>query len=328
MRVLIVTNMYPTSAEPWFGCFVKEQVDDLHELGVELELIHFDGRSDRRAYLRASREVHSRLRRGHIDLVHAHYGLTGAATALVFPSVPLVTTFHGSDYAGPTWQRLVSTAAALRSTSIVVSPAGRTRLHTERATVIPMGVNTSLFRPDDRRAARRRLGWPEDGRYALLAGSRRNPVKGASLFDAAVQEARAHVPELTGKALEGFDRNEVVLAFNAADVTVVASRSEGSPVTVRESLACETPVVSVDVGDVSSVIAQLPGCAIVSRDPVSIADGIYRAIRGPRDSSLRARAEMTSRPAVAQRVLNVYRDVLRRDGDRGGKKRRSRDSRA
>ena len=316
MRLLIVTNMYPTPAEPWFGCFVKEQVDDLLELGVELKLIHFDGRSDKRAYLRASRDVRSRLRRGGFDLVHAHYGLTGAATALAFPRVPLVTTFHGSDYAGPAWQRFVSTAAALRCTPIVVSPAGRTRLHAESATVIPMGVNTSLMRPDDRRAARRLLGWPEDGHYALLAGSRRNPVKGADLFDAAVQEARAHLPELTAKALEGFSRNDVVLAFNAADVTVVASRSEGSPVTVRESLACETPVVSVDVGDVSSVIAQLPGCAIVSRDPVSIADGIYRAVLGPRDASLRARAELTSRGAVAQQVLNVYRDALRRSGDR------------
>ena len=312
MRVLAVTNMYPTPAEPWFGCFVEEQLDDLLELGVELELIRFDGRSDRKAYLRASREVRARLRRGGFDLVHAHYGLTGAAAALACPRVPLVTTFHGSDFAGPEWQRFVSTAVALRSTPIVVSAAGRTRLRADRATVIPMGVNTALFCPGDRRAARRRLGWPEDRRYALLAGSRRNPVKGADLFDAAVQEARAQLPELTGKALEGFDRSEVVLAFNAADVTVVASRSEGSPVTVRESLACETPVVSVDVGDVSSVIAELPGCAVVSRDPVSMADGIHRAILAPRDSSLRARAELSSRPRVAQQVVNVYADVLRR----------------
>jgi teichuronic acid biosynthesis glycosyltransferase TuaC len=312
MRVLLVTNMYPTPAEPWFGCFVKEQLDDLRELGVELELISFDGRSDTRAYLRASREVRSRLARGGFDLVHAHYGLTGAAAVLARPTVPLVTTFHGSDFAGPAWQRFVSTAVARRSTSIVVSAAGRTRLHAAGATVIPMGVNAALFRPDARRAARRKLGWPEDGRYALLAGSRRNPVKGADLFDAAVREASALHPGLVGKALEGFDRSEVALAFNAADVTVVASRSEGSPVTVRESLACETPVVSVDVGDVPSVIASLPGCAVVSRDPVSIADGIHRAILAPRDPSLRVRAELSSRAAVAQQVLNVYADALGR----------------
>jgi glycosyltransferase involved in cell wall biosynthesis len=312
MRVLVVTNMYPTPTEPWLGCFVKEQLDDLVELGVELELVRFDGRSDTLAYLRASREVRSRLARGGFELVHAHYGLTGASAALARPSVPLVTTFHGSDFAGPAWQRFVSTAVARRSTPIVVSAAGRTRLHAVAATVIPMGVNTALFRPDDRRAARRSLGWPEDGRYALLAGSRRNPVKGADLFDAAVREARAHIPELTGKTLEGFDRSEVALAFNAADVTVVASLSEGSPVTVRESLACETPVVSVDVGDVRSVIAALPGCAVVSRDPRSMADAIHNAILVPRDASLRLRAELSSRAAVAEQVLKVYADTLSR----------------
>jgi glycosyltransferase involved in cell wall biosynthesis len=312
MRILAVTNMYPTPAEPWFGCFVKEQLDDLQELGVDVDLIRFDGRTDKRAYIRATREVRARLRRGGFDLVHAHYGLTGAGAALALPRIPLVTTFHGSDYAGPTWQRIVSAAVARRSTPVVVSAAGSARLRARNATVIPMAVDTALFRPGDRREARRELGWPEDGYIALLPGSRRNPVKGADLFDAAVREASSSLPELTGKALEGFDRSEVVHAFNAADVTVVASLNEGSPVTVRESLACETPVVSVDVGDVPSVIADLPGCAVVSRDPASLAAGIRRAILAPRDASLRTRAEQSSRAVVAQRVLDVYSQVLDR----------------
>jgi teichuronic acid biosynthesis glycosyltransferase TuaC len=312
MRILAVTNMYPTPAEPWFGCFVKEQLDDLQELGVDVDLVRFDGRPDKRAYIRATREVRSRLRRGGFDLVHAHYGLTGAAAALALPRIPLVTTFHGSDYAGPTWQRIVSSAVVRRSTPVVVSAAGSARLRARTATVIPMAVDTARFRPGDRREARRRLGWPEDGYIALLAGSRRNPVKGADLFDAAVREASSSLPELTGKALEGFDRSEVVHAFNAADVTVVASLNEGSPVTVRESLACETPVVSVDVGDVPSAIADLPGCAVVPRDPASLADGIRLAILAPRDASLRARAEQSSRAVVAQQVLAVYSKALDR----------------
>ena len=45
MRVLIVTNMYPTPAEPAFGSFVKEQVDDLRGLGLDVEEVMFDGRA-------------------------------------------------------------------------------------------------------------------------------------------------------------------------------------------------------------------------------------------------------------------------------------------
>jgi glycosyltransferase involved in cell wall biosynthesis len=38
------------------------------------------------------------------------------------------------------------------------------------------------------------------------------------------------------------------LLYNAADVTVVPSYSEGSPLTIPESLACGTPVVATNVG--------------------------------------------------------------------------------
>ena len=36
MKVLVVTNMYPTAAEPWFGSFVRDQVEDLRALGLDL----------------------------------------------------------------------------------------------------------------------------------------------------------------------------------------------------------------------------------------------------------------------------------------------------
>ena len=34
MRVLFVTNMYRTQAEPWFGCFVEDGAGSLVDLGV------------------------------------------------------------------------------------------------------------------------------------------------------------------------------------------------------------------------------------------------------------------------------------------------------
>ena len=95
MRVLAVTNMYPTDDEPGFGAFVFEQVDALRRLGIEVDVLSFDGRRDRTAYLRAVARLREQARGGY-DVVHAHYGLSGAV-AMLQRRVPVVTTFHGSD---------------------------------------------------------------------------------------------------------------------------------------------------------------------------------------------------------------------------------------
>ncbi len=44
MRVLCLTNMYPTADEPAAGSFVRDQVEDLRELGVDVDVLSFDGR--------------------------------------------------------------------------------------------------------------------------------------------------------------------------------------------------------------------------------------------------------------------------------------------
>jgi glycosyltransferase involved in cell wall biosynthesis len=309
LRVLLVTNMYPTDEQPWFGCFVRDQAEDLDALGVDLHVFSFDGRRDRRNYARAAREVRRLVSAEGFDLVHAHYGLTGAVAA-VQRRVPLVTTFHGSDYNGwSPWQRRVSRIVARRSSSIVMSEDGRRALGRPSAAVIPCGVDIELFAPLDRFAARRRLGWTEQRRYVLFPGTRADRRKRADLFDSVLAEIRTEIPAVHDVALEGLSRENAALVMNAADVTVMTSDAEGSPVAVRESLACMTPVVSVDVGDVAEVLAGLPGCSIQPRDPEKLAGAVLDALRGDRHEALRRRAEQTSRRAVAERVLAVYQSV-------------------
>jgi glycosyltransferase involved in cell wall biosynthesis len=67
--------------------------------------------------------------------------------------------------------------------------------------------------------------------------------------------------------------------LNAADVLLVTSSREGSPVTVREALACGLPVVSVDVGDVAARIADAPPSRIVSSShPEALAAALFDAL--------------------------------------------------
>jgi glycosyltransferase involved in cell wall biosynthesis len=306
MRVLVVTNMFPTPREPWFGSFVADQVDDLRALGFDMQVLHFDGRRDRLNYLRAAREMRSTIARNGFDLIHAHYGLSGAV-ALAQHSVPVVTTLHGSDYTGAVpWHAYVSWVVVRRCTPVFVSAEGARRLHCTQGLVIPVGVDTEHFAPCDRAQARDALGWAADHRYVLLPGSRRSPGKRADLFDAVLREARRTAPDLEGVSLEGFSRREATLVMNAIDVTLMTSDREGSPVAIKESLACMTPVVSVPVGDVPELIAQLPGCAIVPREPAELAKAVLAALEAGRHVELRQRAEQFSRGRVAERISVLY----------------------
>jgi glycosyltransferase involved in cell wall biosynthesis len=307
MNVLVVTNMYPTDAEPWFGCFVEEQVEDLRALGIGVTVLPFDGRHDRGNYLRAAGELR-RLARGDFDLVHAHYGLTGAV-ALAQRRLPTLTTFHGSDTGYVRWQARVSWVVARLTTPIFVEAGGAERLGLPGAAVLPMGVDTGRFRPWDRGAARAELGWDLERPYVLFPASRENPHKSPELFDAVVEEAGRALPGLVGVALGRRSRDEVARMMAAVDATIVTSRFEGSAVVVRESLACNTPVVSVRVGDAPTVLAGLPGCEVCERDPQALAAAVARALPHKGSPLLRRRAERSSRPRVAERLVEIYRAV-------------------
>src|SRR5699024_4954863 len=73
-------------------------------------------------------------------------------------------------------------------------------------------------------------------------------------------------------------REEVNLLFNASDLLLMTSFTEGSPQVVKEALACNTPIVSTDVGDVKSLICDVNNCYITSYSPVDVADKIKLAL--------------------------------------------------
>jgi hypothetical protein len=200
--------------------------------------------------------------------------------------------------------------AARLATPVFVSRDGAHRLGCPNATVIPAGVDLELFKPRPTAEAREALGWPVRGRYVLLPGARANPDKGARLFDAAIAETRKVAPDVTPVSLEAFSREEVVDVMNAVDVTLMTSSFEGSPVSIKESLACTTPVVSVPVGDVPELVDGLPGCAIVSRDHVALARSVLEAFERGRDAALRRRVEPLSTRRIAERTLALYEGVL------------------
>ena len=63
--------------------------------------------------------------------------------------------------------------------------------------------------------------------------------------------------------LRGYKHNEVPILLNAIDVLLMTSHHEGSPMIIKEALACNTPIVSLDVGDVKERLMNIEGCYVI-----------------------------------------------------------------
>lgn len=332
LRVLAVTNMWPTVASH-VGNFVRDQVESVRALGAEVDVEIVGCARGRKDYLLAVPRVRRRVRGAQrigqpYDIVHAHYGLTSVATRLV-DGVPRVVTFYGSDVNTPIerWFSRVGMGRSVARRIFVSARLART-LGDTAGEVIPNGVDFRLFVPGDRMKERRRLGIDEHEWVVLFGGAPTDAVKGHDLFTEVLAALRARgfpVRELLLTA-PAQSMAQVVAKFDAADCLLFCSRygSEGSPTVVKEATAMGLPVISVDVGDVSQVLARVTPSAVVpfpqpwgtdlarSELVATLADQAVKVLREGSRSDGRDRNSWLDLSRIAARIVSVYRDVVGR----------------
>ena len=99
--------------------------------------------------------------------------------------------------------------------------------------------------------------------------------------------------------------------YNAADVLLLTSLSEGSPNIIKEAMACNCPIVSTDVGDVKENIYNTEGCFISSYDPSDIANKIQKASNyGKSRTNGRENITHLNNNIVAKQILNIYNEAV------------------
>ena len=185
MKILVVSQMWPSEADPDFGSFVAQVCRELEAQGHELEVVAITERGLRKTkYLRLARDARRAARRFRPDVVYGHF-LTfagpAAARAARAAGAPLVLTAHGTDVGNVERSRLARalTRRGTRHASrvIAVSDWLRMRLVAElpeladRVEVVDCGVDMELFRPRDARECRVRVGWEGDPPYYLFVGT-------------------------------------------------------------------------------------------------------------------------------------------------------------
>ena len=217
----------------------------------------------------------------------------------------------------------------------------------DRFAVIPLGLNLQPFADVDRAAARSRfraeLGIGEDSPVVGIVG-RMVPVKNHPLlFDVMArlkgrmdpaphlivvgsgERERALRAYVSDKGLDGVVhwlgwRKDLPQVFPAFDVTALTSFDEGTPVSLIESLASGTPVVSLAVGGVPEILegGELERL-VESASDNEVADALESVLVSPPSTQDAERArrlvlERFSIRRLAEDVERLYADALRRAG--------------
>jgi teichuronic acid biosynthesis glycosyltransferase TuaC len=309
MKVLIITNMYPIPEMPFFGTFVKEQVESLRKEGVDIDVLFVNGKKNTLNYLWAFPRLWARLLTRRYDLIHAHYVFSGIIARAQF-LYPVVLTHHGHQVF-QTWQapicRLVT---RFMDKTLVMSNEMRERGRLPQSIVIPCGVDFELFKPMPQQQMREELNLPRDKKLVIFAGQHDVPVKRWDIVQASVKILKERMPNAELVLVSKKPLNVVPKYMSACDVLVLVSDGEGSPMVIKEAMACNLPIVSTRVGDVPEVISGTEGCYLCSQDPQDVAEKLAMALNRGKRTNGREKMSNVEIGAIARRIRAVYTQVI------------------
>ena len=304
MKILVVASYNKNRFAP----FIIEQAEALKHVGCEVDYFGIVGKGIK-GYFNAFGALRNKIKSFNPDIIHAHYGLSGLLANLQ-RSVPVVTTYHGSDINLPKVLRLSKIAMKLSAWNIFVSQRNVDIAKPKKNYVLlPCGVNLPNYVEEDICTVKKKLNWNPNKKYILFAGAFDNRVKNAKL----AQDSVSLIENAELIELKGYTREQVTALFYAVDVFLMTSFTEGSPQVVKEAMACECPIVSVDVGDVAERIEGLGGCYIAERNLQDIADKLNKVFSF--NSRTKGRERIIelglTNDLVAKKLVEIYKEVLK-----------------
>jgi glycosyltransferase involved in cell wall biosynthesis len=305
------------------------------------------------------------LRKERPDIVHTHTAKAGALGRLVsfLVGVPIIVhTYHGHVFHGYFGRLKTKVYIAIErllgriSTRIVaLSESQKLELcetyriaPPSKISVITLGFDLASFVNGSQENSRTKLGLPKD-RFVVAWAGRMAPVKDVRLLAQLIrlagqrENSNIHflvvgdgterrefehlVQDCSNVSLLGWQR-DMALIWSAADVALVTSLNEGTPVALIEAMAAGRPFVSTNVGGVRDLavdpIAQLPdgmGCIaangfLTSRCPEALLHCIEELARNPPLAKAMASAgrrlvfeRYTTRHLVAE-LRTLYQTLL------------------
>jgi glycosyltransferase involved in cell wall biosynthesis len=175
--------------------------------------------------------------------------------------------------------------------------------------VIPNGVNFQMFKPVEKKKALQKAGFENKKKKIIFVAENINSkVKNFKLAEQAVK--LLNNPDVHLHTVSGCEQEDLVYYYNAADLLLLTSHSEGSPNVIKEAMACNCPIVSTDVGDVRELIGDTKGCYITSFEPEDISKKIILALDFGKRTSKRDHIKHLDNQLIAQKIIHFYKEII------------------
>jgi glycosyltransferase involved in cell wall biosynthesis len=308
VRILLVTQMWPSEANPDLGSFLVPLTRELEELGHEVEVASISRRGGPPTkYARLTAEARAAARRTDPDVVFAHFLFPAGAAGVVAAQAakaPLVVMAHGQDVAN--LGRIPGVTSATRwvlgrAAGVIANSRWLADRLTERIPaaaakieVADCGVDLEAFSPQPAEPARRQLDWDGEGPALLCVGSlieRKNVVRLTGAFERLGRGRLAFVGDgpLRGalerragvRIIGRIPQAEVPRWIAACDVLCQPSLVEPFGQAALEGMAMERSVLATAVGGPPEFVPPEAGVLVDPTDTGGIAAALELATTLP-----------------------------------------------
>lgn len=328
MKVLFVSSGNSKNFDDPVVPFIKAQGESLKDAGVDVQYFSICEKGIL-GYLKATSKLREYLKKNPVDIIHAHYTLSGWSALLSFSKQPVVLSLMGTDaygkYIGV--NKIHFFSRYLIFLTYLIQPFVKSIIckskHIEsfvylkkKSLVIPNGILLDEIKYY-RNGFKEELGLNPDKKHVLFLGDKRNKRKNFKLTEEAVSMINSEDVSIVIPYPVSHDN--VIKYLNSVDVVIVPSLMEGSPNVVKEAMACNCPVVATGVGDIAWLFGNEPGYFMTSFEPADVAAKLKMALNysekhGRTNGRQRIIDLGLDSETIARRIICVYESVLEKHG--------------
>ncbi|MEZ5037182.1 MAG: glycosyltransferase [Chitinophagales bacterium] len=267
MKVLFLTRRSLENPAP----FVVEQIQAL-ERNYPIEILRFTVKKGGIiGYLKTVFSLNKFFKNNQIDIIHAHYGLTGMVAVLYkllfFSKIKVVITYHGSDINNPK-EKIISLLAGYLADAKIIISTKMISTFNKKTYLIPCGIDIpnieSKYNTED---LEKEFKLSKENLLVLFNSDFGKKVKDPAFAKQVIIEFnKQNKIQAVLIELKNYNRQQVNRLMNLADVLFMCSKTEGSPQSIKEAISNRLPILTNQVGDVEYICENIDHCYIVEKN--------------------------------------------------------------